>query len=374
MQKDDARSLARISRWTLGLLGVLLAVLTLLPLIETNVWWIRMLDFARLQELAALALVLVLYLVLARPLRAAGWVPVAAMAAAIGYNVYKLHPYAEPFGENSVAVAAAECPAGSRIRVLIANVRMGNRQAGELLRIVRDVRPDLFLAMETDEWWDRQLSVLAPEFSHRVQDVRGNYFGMHLFSKYELADADVRFIIGDETPAIFTNVVLPDGERVDFYGLHPRPPHLWQPSTKRDAQLLLAALEARSAEDPVIVAGDFNAVPWERVVRRAMRIGGLLDPRAGRGIVPTYNAQRWVVTWPLDQVLYQHEFALVEFRHLPEFGSDHYPVLADLCHLPGAAEWQEAPRLAANDLAEAERSINAALTMSSNTASARQTR
>lgn len=373
MQKDDARSLAHAFRWVFGLLGVLLAALTLLPLIETNVWWIRLLDFARLQELAALALVLVLYLVLARPRRVVGWLPVAAMATAIGYNVYKLHPYVEPFGEDSVTVSAAECPTGSRIRILIANVRMSNRQAEELVRIVRDVRPDLFLAMETDEWWDRQLSVLKPEFPHRVRDVQGNYFGMLLFSRYELADTDVRFIIGGETPAIFTGVVLPDGDRVKFYGLHPRPPHLWQPSTKRDAQLLLAALEARNDKEPVIVAGDLNAVPWERAVRRTMRIGGLLDPRVGRGIVPTYNAQRWLVTWPLDQVLYQDEFALVDFRRLPEFGSDHYPLLADLCHLPAAAERQKAPRLAENDIAEAERSITAGLTMSSEAAGSRQT-
>ncbi|WP_376742211.1 hypothetical protein [Pseudorhizobium tarimense] len=37
------------------------------------------------------------------------------------------------------------------------------------------------------------------------------------------------------------------------------------------------------------MAGDFNAVPWERVTRRAMRIGDLLDPRIGRGALSTYD-------------------------------------------------------------------------------------
>ncbi|WP_434622744.1 hypothetical protein [Azospirillum sp. B2RO_4] len=79
-----------------------------------------------------------------------------------------------------------------------------------------------------------------------------------------------------------------------------------------------------------------------------------------------------LVTWPPDQVLYQDEFALVDFRRLPEFGSDHHPLLAGLCHLPAAAERQEAPQLAENDIAEAERAITAGLTMSSETAGSRQ--
>ena len=44
------------------------------------------------------------------------------------------------------------------------------------------------------------------------------------------------------------------------------------------------------SEEASIVAGDFNAVPWERISWHAMRIGGLLDPRVGRGLYPTYNA------------------------------------------------------------------------------------
>jgi hypothetical protein len=40
----------------------------------------------------------------------------------------------------------------------------------------------------------------------------------------------------------------------------------------RDVQLMLAALDDMEAETPTIVAGDLNAVRWERTFRRAMRI------------------------------------------------------------------------------------------------------
>ncbi|HSK38468.1 MAG TPA: hypothetical protein VK943_01750, partial [Arenibaculum sp.] len=63
----------------------------------------------------------------------------AGMVAAVGYHVYKLHPY---WGWAEVrAEAVAECPDGERLSVLVANVRKGNRQDEELLAIVQQVDP-----------------------------------------------------------------------------------------------------------------------------------------------------------------------------------------------------------------------------------------
>lgn len=131
-------------------------------------------------------------------------------------------------------------------------------------------------------------------------------------------------------------------------------------TTLRDGHILSAALEARSAERPTIVAGDLNAVPWERVARHAARIGGLLDPRIGRGYYATFKADSPVMSWPLDQILYQDDFGLLEFEMLSAFGSDHLPVVARLCHAPQEAPNQRTPQLWADDLSHAQESIEAA--------------
>lgn len=340
--------------------GAIVAAASLLPFAETNAWWVRVLDFPRLQYALALLAVAVLYAVLGGPRRPVGWLTLGAMILAAGYNIYKLFPYMSPMPE--MAVDVDSCPPGSRLRVLIANVQMGNREAEALIDIVARNQPDLFLAMETDEWWDRRLSELAPVFPHRVQHVDEDYFGMHLLSKYPLGTPEVRFLASEDVPAIFTDVQLPDGAWIDFYGVHPRPPRAFQSSTYRDAQILAAALEARDSPRPAVVAGDLNAVPWERVLRRALRIGGLLDPRVGRGYYPTYDVEAPpVIRWPLDHVLHQDELALLGYRLPPAFGSDHLPVLAELCHIPALADRQAAPALEEGDLAKAERAIEAGL-------------
>jgi endonuclease/exonuclease/phosphatase (EEP) superfamily protein YafD len=351
----------RIARYVVLSLIAMFALLSLLPFIETDTWWIRYLDFARVQLLIVLVVLVLLSPFLSRPIGLFGRMLIGLAFLAIGYNFYRVYPYIPFRPEDAVKVAA--CPADSRVRILVANVQKTNEQAQGLFDIVSLTNPDLFLVLETDQWWDERLRQLSSQFSHQVQHIpQGHaFFGMHLFSRFELIDPEVKLLFDNFTPSIFTGVRLPDGNTVSFHGLHPQPPQSWsQPTTMRDAHLLAAALQARETRVPTILAGDFNAVPWERVTRRAMRIGNLLDPRVGRGLYPTFNVHSILLSWPLDQVLYQDEFALLEFERLPAFGSDHYPILATLCHLPAAADQQSAPALEDGDIQKAQTSIEAA--------------
>nr|WP_280860413.1 endonuclease/exonuclease/phosphatase family protein [Pararhodobacter sp. SW119] len=244
---------------------------------------------------------------------------------------------------------------------MIANVKLKNERAEAFLAQVAATEPDLLLVMETDAWWDERLSILDKDFQYRMQSipVEHAFYGMHLFSRFELISPEFRFFFDADTPSAVTQVRMPDGEIIGFIGLHPRPPLAFtQPTTMRDAHILQGALIAREWEAPTILAGDFNAVPWERATRRAMRIGELLDPRFGRGLFPTYDTESYLISWPLDQILLQPQFTLHDFHTLPDFGSDHRAVAVALCHEPDAP--QRAPQMLANDLAEAEASIEAA--------------
>ena len=345
--------------WVVTGLLIALGLLSLLPLIEWNSWWIRILDFSRLHFLIALVLVLGGYaFVWSR--RPASWLALLIALGGVAYNAYKLVPYQGLHAE--MALPAAGC-ADTRLSVMVANVHYKLQDADELFRRVRAADPDLFLAVETDEWWDERLGELSPDFVEQVQQVAGTRaaFGMHLFSQHPIESSEILFPLDNRVPAIRATVRLPDGTRAAFHGLHPRPPQPFQDSTMRDAQLLIAALEARERSGAIIVAGDFNAVPWERTFRRMMRIGGLLDPRVGRGYLATYDANFPILYWPLDHVLFSAEMGLLEIERLPAFGSDHWPVLVSLCHQPELAGLQSAPPLAEGDLQEAERSISASL-------------
>lgn len=343
-----------------GLMAITL-IASALPLVETNAWWVRYADFPRLQFAVALIILLPAFIALRGRVGTVGWSLSALVLIAVFQHASMLYPYS-PLPPH-VAVNVASCSPGNAFTVMVANVKERNENADEFLRLVPEVDPDVLLIMETDLWWDQHLAPLAARYPERVQHIPEGHgdFGMHLLSKLKLLSPEFRFLFDAYSPTIYTNMELRSGETVQFLGLHPHPPMApSMPTTLRDGHILSAALEARSTEAPTIIAGDLNAVPWERVTRRAARIGGLLDPRIGRGYYPTFRTRSLLMSWPLDQILYQDGIGLLEFEMLRDFGSDHFPVVARLCHAPPASLDQQAPDLRSDDLGEAQESIEAA--------------
>lgn len=324
----------------LALALLALSLLSLLPRLETDLWAVRMIGFARMQIAAGLILLLVLFLALAALWRRGadtgrgrallGGAAVLLTIVALvdhGMRLWHYQPLARV-----MAPQQAACPAPNRLRVLVANVRRTNREAEQVLALVRREKPDVFLALETNDWWNDALNPLNDDFASHVVDVpeEATYFGMHLFARQPLENTEVRFPVGARTPLIYTELMHPAG-RIRFFGIHPRPPAKSQPTLLRDATLLQAAIEAGRGDTPAILAGDFNATPWEPTSRRALRLGGLMDPRAGRGPRVSFDAKSWWMKWPLDQILFQPGLSLVDFEVLGAINSDHYPVRADLC-------------------------------------------
>src|SRR5690606_16312503 len=93
-----------------------------------------------------------------------------------------------------------------------------------LRRIIADADPDVILAVETDEWWQQQLRDLERTHPFKVLQPQGNTYGMLLYSRLELIDPEVKFLIQDDIPSIHAQVRLPCGQLVGLHCLHPRPP------------------------------------------------------------------------------------------------------------------------------------------------------
>jgi endonuclease/exonuclease/phosphatase (EEP) superfamily protein YafD len=335
--------------------AVALIAMTLLPLAQTPAWWVRAFDFPRAQIAALLALVLLggaLALDRGSP---ATWLWVAALTAALLYQLVRIFPFT-PLAPVQ-ATMAESCEPDARLRLLIANVLESNRDSSRLLEMTRRLEPDVLLAMETDAWWDRELSALEGDYPHRVREPLENTYGMHLFSKLELVDPEVRHLLEDDVPSIHAGIRLRSGAVIEFHGVHPKPPDVDQDTAERDAELLIVGREVRKHGGAAIVAGDLNDVAWSRTNRLFQEISGLLDPRIGRGLFSTFNARWPLLKWPLDHVFFDETLALIELRRMGRIGSDHFPIYIALCHKPEAAARQSAPQPDAEDEQEADEAI-----------------
>ena len=344
----------KIFRGLLIAIGGLAVLVTLLPLVPSNESAIRIWDFPRIQIAILLAGALIAAPFVLRLGSLAASAFVLAVAGSLAWQAYAILPYTPLAGAE--AKILAHCEPESRVALLVANVLEENRNASLLIALVHRVDPDLVLLVETDDWWHHQLEPLRQAYSHGIDHPRGDGHGLHLFSRFELIEPHVRFLVEEDVPSIKTGLRLPSGSRINLYGLHPRPPPL-QDTEERDAELLLVGAEVREEAAPSIVAGDLNDVAWSRTNRLFQEVSGLLDPRIGRGPYATFNADWPLLKWPLDHVFFEASFGLLGIAVMEDVGSDHYPLLVELCHAPNASDVQDQPQPSPSDLKAADEKV-----------------
>ncbi|MFO7705296.1 MAG: endonuclease/exonuclease/phosphatase family protein [Halopseudomonas sp.] len=361
-----------LCRVTLALLALALIGATAITLLRSNAWWIRLFDFPRIQIVVLIGLTLAGYGALRvwhgmRPWDSA----LAALAGiALIWQLISIAPYTAWYPKEMSDSGAEDD--SNRISLLIYNVLADNGDVQALRELIRDTDPDLILLSETTQWWLDQLEGLEDEYPYTLKQPQENTYGMLLYSRLELVNPQIRFLLEPEVPSVRSQVRLRSGTLVTLYGLHPRPPGIKPPddaeadadddrldSDKRDAELLLVAKEVKTLRGvPVIVAGDLNDVAWSYTTDLFQRTGGLLDPRVGRGLFNTFDSSSRLLRYPLDHSFASGHFKLAELRRLPDIGSDHFPLLVVYDYAPDAAVAHQEPKPDAGDEQEVDEAID----------------
>ncbi len=338
-------------------IGSLAIVTTILPFIPTGFWLVRIFDFPRLQIASVAIVALIGYFVFRAKAHWLENVFVGLLVFSITYHAYMIFPYT-PLANPQVQLSRGDVKENT-ISLLFTNVLMDNRDAQKLKEVVRSADPDIILAVETDEWWREQLAEFETTHPHKVLQPQANGYGMLLYSKLELVNEQVKFLIEPEVPSIHTQVRLASGKLIALRCLHPRPPFPTEEdsSAPRDAELLVVGKETKEMKQPVIVYGDLNDVSWSYTNYLFQKVSGLLDPRVGRGLYNTFHADYFFMRFPLDHLFHSVHFRLVEITRLDYVGSDHFPVYIKLSLEPGAEHQQNELPTSETELKEADEKI-----------------
>ncbi|KKO45831.1 endonuclease [Arsukibacterium ikkense] len=316
----------------LWLATLLIALLTLLPLWRHDAWWVRGLDFPRLQLTVLALLIIIMQLLLADLSELSQWPMLLITCGCFMFQLWWILPYTPLFPKEVKSTAANSSSAC--ISILNANVLTSNRNAAGLIAMVRQHQPDILVTLESDSWWQQQLDQLSDSYPYSVKCPLDNLYGMHVYSRLPLHNPALQFLVEEGVPSVHAEVELSDGSHIAVHFLHPAPPSPTEndSSAERDAELLIVAASVKKAQIPVIVAGDLNDVAWSETTRLFRKISGLLDPRIGRGMYNSFHADIPVMRWPLDHLFHSSHFTLMQLQRLPSFGSDHFPMLIRLCY------------------------------------------
>ncbi|RZJ66843.1 MAG: endonuclease [Flavobacterium sp.] len=321
--------------------SIVLVVASLMPLIKNEYWVFRVFDYPRLQKFTATLCCIGLLLFFYDSRQAFPMLLPSVMTANLLYLGYQIVPFTL-FGKKQVLRATANSPEKS-ISIIIANVYQDNDNCVGCLDEVRRANPDIALFLETDSKWAEYLDELKDDFPYSVLVPLENTYGMLLYSKLELKDSEVKYLVESDIPSIHTTVLLRNGQPIQLYAVHPTPPVPKENprSTERDKELLLVADLARNCKNPVVVIGDLNDVAWSYTTELFLKMSKLLDPRRGRGFYNSFHAHYWFMRFPLDHAFISEHLKLIEMRRLKNFDSDHFPIYISLQFDPKAAAQQE---------------------------------
>jgi endonuclease/exonuclease/phosphatase (EEP) superfamily protein YafD len=340
--------LVLICKWAVLLYGIS----SLIPVFESDMWWIRIWDFPRLQLLTIGILCGLLYFTQSNDALGVKSIFLIVLLVGIGFDLYRIAPYSPLWAPESLE--AKNKNLARKISFLAVNVLQDNQDPKKLLHYISKKKPQVILLLEVNQRWFGDLKELKKSHPHSIQHPLENEYGIALYSALPLENAVVKFLIESDVPSIETTVILASKEKIKVFALHPKPPRPQDgPTTERDAELVMIAKAVQKESMPVVVLGDLNDVAWSHTTRLFTRISGLLDPRIGRGPFATFPAKYPLLRFPLDYVFHSKELRLVDIQVLGEMGSDHLPIFVFFSLEPDGAHKQSKPKPNDEDQSEA---------------------
>jgi endonuclease/exonuclease/phosphatase (EEP) superfamily protein YafD len=349
----------QIMQYFLFAFSILLVIVTFIPLIKNEYWIFRVCDYPRLQKLVIAIVCIVLLSLYFKTDYGFNELLLLIMILNAAYLLCQILPFTW-LGKKQVQRITAEIPENG-FRVMISNVYQDNKNYKGCLEEIKKANPDVLLLLETNSAWEKETNVLEDHFPFYKKVPLENTYGMLLYSKLELRNAEVKYLVEKDIPSIHTQIVLQGGQLVQVYAVHPEPPvPMENPTSKeRDKELLLVADLAKDSALPVIVIGDLNDVAWSYTTELFLKMSGLLDPRRGRGFYNSFHAHYPFLRFPLDHAFISTDLKIKEIKRLHNFGSDHFPIFISLQYEAAAKSQQHEMQPDQEDAAVAKEKKNA---------------
>ena len=308
-------------------ISILLLLASIIPYTPLTHWFYRVFEFGKIQIFILQITALVLSFILID--ESYFWLRTLQLLTLLSIvsHTVALYKYTSFYK----SIQKEPCDTSSeKITVLSANVFQENKEHEKFIALIAKYNPDIFLTMESDENWEKALSVLEDDYKHSVKVALNNTYGMHLYSKFKIIKHRVHHFVADDLPSIEAKISTPDNFEFTFFAVHPPPPSPTEEenSKERDGELLSIAKKIKQNSDTCVILGDFNNVAWAKSSILFRKTSGTIDGRIGRGFISSFHTKYWFLRFPIDLMFHTADVFIEELKSLEHFGSDHFPIYA----------------------------------------------
>lgn len=263
-------------------------------------------------------------------------VVLATAAAAFGYRATTLIAVFAAVVNAAVIVQSIDAvpptpsdATGKEFRVMTFNVSAFNGDHGAGFAAIRAAKADIVVLEEASHGWPRALEALRGDYRYAAPDNVAQSRGMMILSRYPITWSEQMQPISKYYPYVAAVLQLPS-TTVTLLAIHPPRPTRIGESVDRDIYFERVAQHVRHLDGPILVMGDFTAVPWSQAFEALTR---------DTGLIKAWSLKPWLTSWPswlpnlglpIDQILANDAFAITDVRLGEDGGSDHVPVIATL--------------------------------------------
>lgn len=223
--------------------------------------------------------------------------------------------------EHAPEIGHAASSTGQILTMVTANVHLGNEDISPLKRWLAQANPDLLVLQEVSPSYANQLDEMKT-YPYRYLLPRQDPFGVAVLSRLPITHLSA---VNDLDNLVHIEAVLEwQGQPLKLTAWHPMPPIAPKYHARRNEQLHVFAIAAEASSQPTILMGDLNATPWSSAFSGIAKVG----LRRASGMTPTWPAlgYGWLGI-PIDHVMVNKYWAVVEHQTGPDIGSDHLPIL-----------------------------------------------
>lgn len=212
------------------------------------------------------------------------------------------------------------------INVATINLYHPNDRHEEVRHVLKRIDADVTCLIEVSMEWDSLLSQsLSSSHPYSVRvPTEHCCWGIAVYSRHAILSDSIHYWTRD--PVI--RITVKEGDELDIWVMHTRPPIFPNDTEERDRLMWHVATEIAMRARPAVLLGDLNIVPWAASFRNMAETAGMRSSR--RWLMPTYPMHFQIPLIPIDHILHTQHLVTVSCRTEVIPGSDHKGMVAGL--------------------------------------------
>ncbi len=215
------------------------------------------------------------------------------------------------------------------LKIISLNILSQNSEYEKVRKFIKKENPEIITIQEMSPKWEQELNQLKIEYPYFLIESRNDNFGIAIYSKYPLEDAEILHLNKENIPYPFGTVKIND-QSISILGIHTMPPIGSEYFELRNRQLKSVNEFIKQQEGELILLGDLNCTSFSSNLNILLEGTRLRDSRLGKGIQGSWSARMKLFYLTLDHAFVTDKIQVLDRRIGEDLGSDHYPVILNV--------------------------------------------